>query len=98
MESHPDNAHTIDAGGIPQKERKARIFEKFLSLEPGETLQVTAGHEPAHLLQHMEMEGLPVDIQSYHSVDNGDGTFTGFFLRTEARNEVSGKSTHGGDQ
>lgn len=82
MEFQKDAENTIDATAIPPQERQQRILGKFDSLRPGEILQVIAGHEPAHLLQQMAQEGLPVDASAYYSRTNPDGTFSGFFTRS----------------
>lgn len=82
MDSKSDSDRTIDATRIPAQERKMRIFREFNALKPLETLQVIAGHEPDHLLSHMEQEGLPVDVTAYHSRKNADGTYTGYFTKT----------------
>ena len=84
MESQKETENLIDATELPPQERHYRIFEKFMSLKPGEVLQVIAGHEPAHLLQHMAHEGLPVDADAYYSQPNSDGTYSGFFTRIDS--------------
>ena len=58
-------------------------------MKPGEVLQVIAGHEPVHLLQHMAHEGLPVDAGAYYSHPNSEGTYSGFFTRIESSGENS---------
>lgn len=83
MEPQKETGNMIDATIIPPQERHSRIFERFMSLKPGEILKVIAGHEPEHLLQHMALEGLPVDASAYYSRTNPDGTFSGFFTRSE---------------
>lgn len=89
METHKDNLKVINAAELPSQTRHLRIFEEFMSLEPGEVLEIIAPHEPEHLLQHMTHEGLPVDINAYHSISNPDGTYSGFFTRLTTLNEGS---------
>lgn len=90
METQKENVKVIDAASLPPQTRHQRIFEEFLSLEPGEVLEVIAPHEPEHLLQHMTHEGLPVDINAYHSHANPDGTHSGFFRRLKNADETNG--------
>ncbi len=89
MESQKETVNLIDATKLPPQERHYRIFEKFLTLKPGEVLQVIAGHEPVHLLQQMAHERLPVDAGAYYSHPNSDGTYSGFFTRIESSGENS---------
>ena len=89
MESQKETVNLIDATKLPPQERHNRIFEKFLTLKPGEVLQVIARHEPDHLLQHMAHEGLPVDAGAYYSHPNSDGTYSRFFTRIESSGENS---------
>ena len=89
MESQKETVNLIDATKLPPQERHYRIFEKFLTLKPGEVLQVIAGHEPVHLLQQMAHERLPVDAGAYYSHPNSDGTYSGFFTKIESSGENS---------
>lgn len=89
MESQKETENLIDATELPPQERHYRIFEKFLTLKPGEVLQVIAGHEPVHLLQQMAHERLPVDASAYYSHPNSDGTYSGFFTKIESSGENS---------
>lgn len=89
MEPQTESGNIIDATKIPPQERHFRIFEKILSLKPGEVLQVIAGHEPVHLLQHMAHEGIPVDQSAYYSRANPDGTYSGYFTRAQSKEDAS---------
>lgn len=71
----------IDVREIDHADRHNMIFERFEQVEPGQELEVIVGHEPAHLLQIMLLKGIPVDGKSYHSHENEDGSFSGFFRK-----------------
>lgn len=81
---------TIDTREIQPIDRHSRIFEEFMTLQPGQELHVIVDHDPRHLLEHMTHEGIPVEVSSYRSYHNDDGTFVGVFRRDG--NKVSGKS------
>lgn len=87
METHENTTKVVDARKFPAQERHMRIFEEFMSLNPGNVLEVIAPHEPEHLLQHMSHEGLPVDMNAYYSRSNMDGTHSGFFTRLKSEPE-----------
>ena len=82
METKQHDPVTIDAMEIPPPERHKKIFETFLSLKPGQELHVRVDHDPAHLLEHMKHEGLPVDASAYTSHMGDDGIFIGIFPRS----------------
>lgn len=84
MEKTNENRNTIDARTIPPQVRHETIFNRFLTLRPGEVLEVIVDHDPLHLLRHMELQELPVDSDNYHSQLNTDGTYSGFFIRKES--------------
>ena len=86
METKQADPIKIDAREIPPSERHRRIFELFFSLKPGQELHVLADHDPAHLVEHMEHEGLPLDASAYRSCRNDDGTFLGIFPRYQGNN------------
>jgi len=81
MEDKRENMKVVDAMKFPPEVRQSRIIEEFLSMKPGEVLEIIAPHDPEHLLRHMAHEGLPVDMDAYYSQQNPDGTHSGFFKK-----------------
>jgi len=81
MEDKKENVKIVDAMKFPPEVRQSRILEEFLSMKPGEVLEIIAPHDPEHLLRHMAHEGLPVDMDAYYSLANPDGTHSGFFKK-----------------
>ncbi len=83
METKQVEPVIIDARTIPPSERHGRIFERFLSLKSGQELHVIVDHDPAHLVEHMKHEGLPIDNSAYRSYRDDNGTFTGIFRKLQ---------------
>ncbi|QRF76455.1 hypothetical protein Thermo_01977 [Thermoplasmatales archaeon] len=82
-----ENVKVVDAMKFPPEVRQSKILEEFLSIKPGEVLEIIAPHDPEHLLRHMAHEGLPVDMGAYYSQANPDGTHSGFFKKLKNAEE-----------
>lgn len=84
MESQQQEPVTMDVRNMAPVERHPKIFEKFMSLHPGQELRIIVDHEPKHLLEHMKHEGLPVVSSAYTSFRNDDGSYVGVFRRGDS--------------
>lgn len=81
---------TIDATSLDPRVRHEVIFEEFMKLREGESLEVIADHRPDHLLMHMQHTGLPVDPEKYQAVMRDDGTWSAVFFKSSEAGEDSG--------
>lgn len=79
----------IDIREIQPSMRKESIFGLYRTLEPGSRLYVVADHDPAHLLPIMEKEWLPVVESEYDTIQVGEETFVGIFVKGEAAVGIS---------
>ncbi len=75
---------SVNAIEIDPRIRHEVIFDEFLKLEDGESLEVIVDHRPDHLLMHMQHAGLPVDPERYTATLREDGLWSGIFVKSTA--------------
>ncbi len=71
----------IDARELDPRTRHGEIFNEFMQLMPGGSIDVVVDHKPDHLLALMKHEGLPVDDNKYKSEQRDGGSWVGTFTR-----------------
>jgi quercetin dioxygenase-like cupin family protein len=81
---------SINAMEIDPRIRHEVIFDEFMKLDDGESLEVIVDHRPDHLLMHMQHAGLPVDPEMYRATLRDDGIWSGIFVRSATGGNGSG--------
>jgi len=74
---------TIDVRGISPAERHPAIFEKFDSLQPGETLTLINDHNPEPLFYQMKATREDFDAKAYGVEEEAPGKWVAKFKKRQ---------------